>query len=298
MTKIFLAALVAIVCYSCLPKMAATNAQSVTATGGSNMLLGLGNKKNLLEKPFADWFVPNHKAYSVDAATIEALKGQLANKQFSIFMGTWCGDSKREVPRLYKVLEACGVPQRQITLVFVNNHDSAYKQSPGHEERGLHIHRVPTLIVRQAGKETGRIVETPVASWEKDLLSIITGAAYTPNYAAAEYLTQQFAQRGPDALLQDSTAVALRLKQLLRSEHELSAYAKMQRTTGNMAAALVTTLLNAQANADKADAWYIAGAYQQMAGNGAAAKTYYQRALALQPGHENATNGLATLNKQ
>lgn len=295
MTKLILAAVAAMAIYSCSPKMAAHTAQQITDANGNKMLLGVCTKNDLLKEPFSEWFTKNEAAYTVDVATTALLKDKLANKQFTIFMGTWCGDSKREVPRIYKVLQQSGVQQKQITLVTVNNSDSAYKQSPGHEERGLHIHRVPTLIIWEGGVEKGRIVESPVTSWEKDLLAICNGAPYTPHYAAAELLHQQFTKLSAEAVIKDSAAIVAQLKPLLKSEFELSAYGKMLRTSGQMPQALATTLLNAMVFADKADAWYAAGIYQQIAGNDAQAKTYYQRALALQPTHENATKKLAEL---
>jgi thiol-disulfide isomerase/thioredoxin len=296
MTKLFLAAIAAMTLYACSPKMGSHTTQVVTDANGNKMLLGLAEKKDLLKEPFADWFVKNETAYTVDATTVQLLQPQLTNKSFTIFMGTWCGDSKREVPRMYKVLEACGVKSKQISLVMVNNNDSAYKQSPGHEERGLHIHRVPTLIVWEGGAEKGRIVESPVVSWEKDLLTICSGQAYTPHYAGAEYLEKQFSLLGAQGMLQDSVNLVNGLRPLVKNENELAAYAKMLRTSGQMDRALVVTQFIAMAFADKADAWYIAGAYQQMAGNNNLAKTYYQKVLALQPGHENATKKLAELN--
>lgn len=295
MTKLFLAAMAAMLLYSCSPKMGGHTAQMITDANGNKMLLGLANKKDLQKPPFADWFVKNEAAYSVDAATVQLLQPQLTNKSFTIFMGTWCGDSKREVPRIYKVLEACGVKPKQITLVMVNNSDSAYKQSPGHEESGLNIHHVPTLLIKEGTTAKGRIIESPVVSWEKDLLTIVEGRPYVPQYAGVEYVAQQMAQRGADVVLADSVLVAPQLAKLLKAEYEMNAYAKMLRTSGQMARALVATQLNAMAFPQKADAWYVAGVYQQMVGNNAMAKTYYQKALAIQPGHENATQKMTTL---
>jgi thiol-disulfide isomerase/thioredoxin len=95
-----------------------------------------------------------------------------------LFFGTWCGDSKREVPRMLKVLYQSGFKDTAIDLIAVSNHDTLYKQSPLHEERGLNIIRVPTLIVYQSGKEIGRIVETPVESIEKDIWQIVQRRNY------------------------------------------------------------------------------------------------------------------------
>jgi thiol-disulfide isomerase/thioredoxin len=107
----------------------------------------------------------------------------LANKTITLFMGTWCGDSKREVPRILKMLDCCGYPSEKITLIMVSNAPDAYKQSPQHEETGKNIIRVPTILIHENGKEVGRIVETPIASLEKDMLAILQQKGYVPNYA-------------------------------------------------------------------------------------------------------------------
>jgi hypothetical protein len=118
----------------------------------------------------------------VDSFTCNFIRPLLAGKSVTIFMGTWCGDSKREVPRVLKMLDCCGFPMNDLTLVMVGNSDSLYKKSPQHEEVGKNIVRVPTIIVDQKNAEIGRIIESPIASLEKDLLTILRKEKYQPNY--------------------------------------------------------------------------------------------------------------------
>jgi hypothetical protein len=100
-------------------------------------------------------------------------------------MGTWCGDSRREVPRLLKMLDCCGFPMDQLQLIMVSNHSDMYKKSPGREEAGRNIIRVPTLIVESNDQEVGRLVEYPVITLEKDLLAILRQDHYVPRYQNA-----------------------------------------------------------------------------------------------------------------
>ena len=97
-------------------------------------------------------------------------------------MGTWCGDSKQEVPRFYKVLEACEFPEDQLTVIALSSKPYMYKKSPNHEEAGLNIHRVPTFIFYKDRKEVNRIVEHPIETFEKDMLNIVTKNDYKSNY--------------------------------------------------------------------------------------------------------------------
>ena len=149
---------------------------------GNDMLLGKCTRAALLQAPFADWFKPNYDSYVVDSFTCNFIRPLLAGKSITIFLGTWCGDSKREVPRILKMLDCCDFPMNELRLVMVGNNDSLYKKSPQHEEAGKNIVRVPTVIVEQKGVEIGRIIEFPITSLEKDLLAILRKEKYQPNY--------------------------------------------------------------------------------------------------------------------
>lgn len=149
---------------------------------GNPMLEGCCTREALLQEPFASWFVPGYNSYSVDSTTAIQLKSYIGNKTFVLFLGTWCGDSKREVPRLYKIFDYCGIQPEQIKLVMVSNHDTAYKKSPTHEEQGKNILRVPTLLVLENGNEINRFVEYPVESLEKDLLHMLSRNGYKHAY--------------------------------------------------------------------------------------------------------------------
>jgi len=149
---------------------------------GNDMLLGKCTRTALLKLPFADWFKPNYDSYVVDSFTCNFIRPLLAGKSLTIFLGTWCGDSRREVPRVLKMLDCCGFPMNDLTLVMVGNSDSLYKKSPQHEEAGKNIVRVPTIIVEQKNAEIGRIIEFPITSLEKDLLTILRKEKYQPNY--------------------------------------------------------------------------------------------------------------------
>ena len=149
---------------------------------GNDQLLGICSREALLQAPFVNWFQQNYNGYIVDSFTCKFVEPLLRDKKITIFLGTWCGDSKREVPRLLKMLDCCNFPPAQLELIMVSNQDSIYKQSPLHEESGRNIVRVPTVIIEEAGKEMGRIVEYPVVSLEKDMLRILRNDKYIPSY--------------------------------------------------------------------------------------------------------------------
>lgn len=164
-------------------RMVQTNAPtSQTNTVNPPHLLGVHPIADLRQAPFADWFLPNYQAYEPDSLLIPKIKELLRGKTLQIFLGTWCGDSRREVPRMLKILAAAGFDSSKLQLVFVNNTPEQYKKSPGHEEQGKNIVRVPTLIVYKGKTEIGRFIEYPKESIEKDLFKILQGQPYEPNY--------------------------------------------------------------------------------------------------------------------
>lgn len=109
-----------------------------------------------------------------DAGAAQALGTVEPGAEVTVFLGTWCGDSRREVPRLWKALDAEGgaVPF-QIRYVGVD-HD---KKQPADLIRENDVRYLPTFIVRRGGHEVGRIVETSPHGVEQDLLALLTGKA-------------------------------------------------------------------------------------------------------------------------
>jgi len=160
---------------------------------GKVKLLGKSSYKRLTKAPFKSWFVKNEKSYAPESSTVVALQKELSIvDSITVFMGTWCGDSKREVPRLMKTLKHSGYDLKKVNIICLDNQFNNYKQSPENEQFGLNIRRVPTVLLHQDKKELGRIVERPVETIEKDLLSI-DNQTYTPNYDAVARLDKYLA---------------------------------------------------------------------------------------------------------
>ena len=219
--------------------------QEIRDERGQPQLLGKCTRERLTQAPYASWFVKNYSDYTLDSATADQFRSGLAGKKIILFMGTWCGDSQREIPRIFKILDYCGIDSSGVQLVMVSDADSTYKQSPGHEERGMNVFRVPDLIVLDKGKEIGRIVESPVQSLEKDLLAIISGAAYAPRYQGAALLITIFREESGSQIAGELPELAARIKPLVSSPSELKSYAHTLRAAGEPEKAAITLQINA-----------------------------------------------------
>lgn len=161
------------------------NAQNINKefdNGKKPYLLGKINKEGLSAKNYNDWFSKNFADYKPDETVVNSFAKELSSYEIKMFLGTWCGDSKREVPRFYKILELADFPMEQLLAVAVSREPDMYKQSPEHEEKGLNIHRVPTFIFYKNGKEVNRIIESPIESLEKDMQKIVLSKPYESNY--------------------------------------------------------------------------------------------------------------------
>src|SRR5687768_16056770 len=222
---------------------------------GNLLLLGKSTRERLQQAPYDSWFNSTYNDYLIDSATANQLKSMLKGKRFQIFMCTWCGDSRREVPRSYKLLDYCGIPASQIELINVDYHDSAYKQSPTHEERGLQIHRVPDLLVYEKNKELGRVVESPVTSWEKDLLAILVGSAYTPKYGGVPFMATTFQSYSVKELEPNMQRLAEQLKPLVQNRAELASYGNILLSQKEMDRAMLIFRLNTLLFPNEAAAW-------------------------------------------
>ena len=195
--------------------------QLVVDDKGKEKLLGKINREGLTSNSFKAWFDKNYDNYIPNEKLIKTIKDSLNNYTIKLFLGTWCGDSKREVPRFYKVLDKAKFPENQLQVIAVDNARETYKQSPTGEEKGLNIHRVPTFIFYKDGKEVNRIVESPQATFENDIKAIIDGK-YAPKYVAANYIDGLIKQQGVEALKTMENDLVPRLAEFVQGSREFN----------------------------------------------------------------------------
>lgn len=157
--------------------------QEIKIRNQQPFLIGKITVEDLSSNSYKDWFLPNLENYNPKTEKLETIKEAIANYKILVFMGTWCGDSKREVPRFIKILQKINFPFKNLKIVAVDKRKEEYKKSPQGEEWGLHIKRVPTFIFYKNGREINRIVESPVRSLEEDIIAIIKQEKYSPNYS-------------------------------------------------------------------------------------------------------------------
>lgn len=136
---------------------------------GKKILIGKIEREDFMDTVYSVWFQDEYENYLPDTLAIDTLKNKLKDCKFEIIFGTWCSDSRREVPRFLKILDLCSFPEENVKMIAVDRNKTAGSVDIGDKK----IHLVPTFIVYKSGEEKGRIIEVPDETLEKDLLKIL-----------------------------------------------------------------------------------------------------------------------------
>ncbi len=136
---------------------------------GKPMLLGICDRAALLDSNFAWWYESEYNNYEYSTSAVDSIKQKLDGLSLLIVMGTWCSDSRREVPRFLRILDELKFNNQFLTINYVDRK----KESPEGDISTLDIKYVPTFIFYKGGKEIGRIIETPKITLESDFKNIL-----------------------------------------------------------------------------------------------------------------------------
>ena len=141
-------------------------------------LVGKLEKIDFLQGKFKSWFEPEYKEYQPSKSALKKIRKNIDGISIKVFMGTWCHDSHREIPRFYKIMEAVEMNVENIEVIGLTRG----KRTPDDLQEGYNIKNTPSFIFYKGEKEIGRYIEQPRKSMEKDFLKIITGKPYKHTY--------------------------------------------------------------------------------------------------------------------
>lgn len=135
----------------------------------------LGDVTREAVESFATDWIEAEVSAQPDLEAAKALAMVDPGAEIEVLFGSWCSDSRREVPRLWKALDLMsdqgGAPPFKLRYVAVDRE----KKQPAAELSACGVRYLPTFIVRRDGREVGRIVETSPNGVEKDLGALLTG---------------------------------------------------------------------------------------------------------------------------
>jgi thiol-disulfide isomerase/thioredoxin len=139
----------------------------------SDILIGICDRQGLNNDVFREYFRKEYENYSVDTKTVDQIQKLRKDLEIVVVMGSWCHDSKVQVPRFYKILDETKIKDSKVKLIAVDSKKTAVDI----DIASLNIQRVPTFIFYKNGNEIGRIVEKPNSTLEKDMLLILMMAS-------------------------------------------------------------------------------------------------------------------------
>jgi thioredoxin 1 len=112
-----------------------------------------------------------YDAYEPSAEDLRALATLKGPAVLDVYFGSWCSDSRRELPHLMKILDRASPPGLRVRFYGLDRS----KKKPARLARRGAIERVPTLVLSAGGREIGRIVESPRSTLEHDLALLVAG---------------------------------------------------------------------------------------------------------------------------
>jgi len=118
----------------------------------------------------------NLETYEPAEADIRVIASTPVKARLDVYFGSWCSDSRREVPRFLRILDRASPARLKVRYYGLDR----TKKEPARLVRRGAIERVPTFILRADGREVGRIVETPQTTLENDLALLFQKAAVSP----------------------------------------------------------------------------------------------------------------------
>ena len=116
------------------------------------MLLGSQSLDQFQKEPYKAWYDENYTIYPIDKTALEGLKKEKINSyNIIVFLGTWCGDSKRNFPRLMKILEETKFPEIHFTnsnepQLFLTEFDPNQLNEKQWENLGFTAKQVKTIL--------------------------------------------------------------------------------------------------------------------------------------------------------
>jgi thiol-disulfide isomerase/thioredoxin len=253
---------------------------------GNNMHIGRVTFSAFSIAPYADWFISGKEKYTPKESEINALKTFKNDFKVIIYGGTWCGDTRNQLPKFAKILEELKFPSQNYEMFFVDNAAERYKQTPDANKYQNSVFRVPTFIIEQNGVELGRIIEEPVETLEEDLLKILKQEAYQPQYALGN-LVQETLNKNSDADLTRPAFLA-KCKHLMKTHYVLNGLGYVFLAQKNENNAFKVFELNTLLYPEEPNTYDSLGEILLLMGKKKLAKRTYEKVLEIDPNNENA----------
>ena len=133
------------------------------------IMIGYCTLNGITDTAFMSAYRKEYELYKPQKELMNQMYSLLKGINVTIVMGTWCEDSRVQVPRFMRLFDDLEHSFASPRFICVDRDKKAGEVSL----EGMEILKVPTFIVFHDGKELGRIIETPKNSLEQDFLDIL-----------------------------------------------------------------------------------------------------------------------------
>ena len=153
------------------------NTQDDYLETNEDILLGRVNESELKNNPVFNETEIYYDSYNVDENLAKRIKEKSNDISIIVVFGSWCGDSKVNIPVFRKIIDKSGFDKSKVKYIAVDRR----KKGGNVNVSALSIDYVPTFIFIKNNKEIGRIVEHPInLTIEEDWLEIVTESTSKP----------------------------------------------------------------------------------------------------------------------
>lgn len=171
MIRPMLISLVACLLVSCHSSIKKESASQSVMPNSQEDLYGKITKDQLYLN-FPSW-QEEERSYPTFKPAMSELHNIEGEFRVEIFLGTWCSDSKREVPRFFKIMAEAKVASNLKIDLWAVDRNKMLDTDLTHQRE---IEYVPTFIFYFSDKEIGRIIESSEGLLEEDILNILNRA--------------------------------------------------------------------------------------------------------------------------
>ena len=147
------------------------NTQDDYLSNNEDILLGYVNESELKNNPVFNETEVYYDSYNVDENLARIIKDKSNDINIIVVLGSWCGDSKVNVPVFRKIIDKSGFDKTKVKYIAVDRR----KKGGSVNVSALNVEYVPTFIFIKNNTEIGRIVEQPInETIEQDWVEIVT----------------------------------------------------------------------------------------------------------------------------
>lgn len=133
------------------------------------IIQGYCDEEGLKTTVWKDFYDQTYHEYMPQMEILFQLMPQMQNIEIVVTIGTWCGDSKEQVPAFLRILKELQYDMSKLIIIGLDrNFDSGIEGI-----RPYDTEKVPTFIFFRNGIEAGRIIETPEGSLEQHMAVIV-----------------------------------------------------------------------------------------------------------------------------